>query len=95
MIVALVAVALVLVGLVAGILVVDNMYFVGVDQGMVSVYRGAPYEVGGVKLYRVYLRSTVPIGNVRPDLQQRVLERHVTSKDDALQLVREVQGISP
>ena len=95
MIVALVAVALVLVGLVAGILVVDNMYFVGVDQGMVSVYRGAPYEVGGVKLYRVYLRSTVPIGNVRADLQQRVLERHVTSKDDALRLVREVQGISP
>ena len=73
--------------------VISGTYFVGVDNGMVSVYRGLPWEVGGLRLNDLYLRTTTPIDVVDPDLRQRIQDHELHRKGAALELARRAQGL--
>ena len=73
--------------------VLSGVYFVGVDNGMVSVYRGLPWSVGGVHLYGLYLRSTTPVDVVEPGLRRRVEAHELHRKAAALELARRAQGL--
>ncbi|HMK92150.1 MAG TPA: Stp1/IreP family PP2C-type Ser/Thr phosphatase [Thermoleophilia bacterium] len=88
---------LVLIVLVVGALavgaVVSGVYYVGVDNGMVSVYRGLPLEVGGLRLNDLYLRTTTPIDVVEPGLRQRIEDHELHRKSAALELARRAQGL--
>ncbi|MBX5468607.1 MAG: Stp1/IreP family PP2C-type Ser/Thr phosphatase [Thermoleophilaceae bacterium] len=87
--VALAAVAAVLAGLWIGS---RQFWFVGADQGRVSLYRGLPYELPlGIKLYSEEYRSSVPSLSL-PGLQRRrVLDHQLRGRSDAVDLVRSLE----
>ena len=64
----------------------------GVDQGYVSVFRGLPWQVGGLEFNRLYLRSTLPVAALNAEQRQRVDRHSLGSKGAALDLVRAVGG---
>jgi protein phosphatase len=79
---------------VAGVVVVNTCYFVGVEDGALAVYSGLPWSVGPLDLNSVYLRSTQPYTLL--DEQQRALvdARDVRTKDGALRLAEDL-GMLP
>jgi hypothetical protein len=79
---------------VAGVVVVNTCYFVGVDDGHLAVYSGLPWSVGPLDLHSVYLRSTRPY--IYLDGRQRALvDAHgVRTKDGALRLAADL-GMLP
>ena len=90
---AVVLVALLVVCLVAGAAVADGVYFVGAGDGMVSVYHGLPWQIGGVRLYGLYLETTTPVAVVAPGLRARVERHDLHRKAAALALARQAQGL--
>jgi protein phosphatase len=70
----------------------NELYFVGVDQGYVSVFRGLPWQIGGLEFNRLYLRSTLPVSALNADQRQRVERHSLGGKGAALDLVRAVGG---
>jgi len=79
---------------VAGVVVVNTCYFVGVDDGQLAVYSGLPWSLGPLDLHSVYLRSARPY--VLLDAQQQALvdARGVRTKDGALRLAEDL-GMLP
>ena len=69
------------------------VYFVGVDpQGIVTVYRGLPYDLPlGLELYEPYYASGVTIAQVPEDRRTTFTEHKLRSKDDAEDLVSELE----
>ncbi len=78
--------------LVTAAVAANELYFVGVDQGYVSVFRGLPWQVGGLEFHRLYLRSALPVTALNADQSQRVQRHSLGSKGAALDLVRAVGG---
>jgi PPM family protein phosphatase len=69
------------------------VYFVGVDDdGAIAVYQGLPYELPlGLELYDRYYTSGVTLGQV-PERRRTVFTEHkLRSKDDAEDLVSELE----
>ena len=87
------AVALLAVCLLAGAVAADTVYFVGDQNGMVSVYHGLPWRVGGLKLYGLYLETTTPVATVTPGVLARVERHDLHRKSAALALARQAQGL--
>ncbi|MGD0996743.1 MAG: hypothetical protein ABR941_00280, partial [Thermoleophilia bacterium] len=87
------AVALLAVCLLAGAVAADTVYFVGDQNGMVSVYHGLPWKVGGLKLYGLYLETTTRVATVTPGVLARVERHDLHRKSAALALVRQAQGL--
>jgi serine/threonine protein phosphatase PrpC len=70
-----------------------QVYFVGTDDGgLVTVYRGLPYELPlGVDLYSAQYRSGVPAASIPAARRERVLDHEWRSEADAEDLVRTLE----
>ena len=86
-----VAVALLLVAVViAGLYALSRqVYFIGTnDAGLVTVYRGLPYELPlGINLYEEEYASGMPARAIPPARRKRVLDHEWRSRSDAVDLV--------
>ncbi|NLT05291.1 MAG: Stp1/IreP family PP2C-type Ser/Thr phosphatase [Solirubrobacterales bacterium] len=71
-----------------------SVYFVGTDDaGLVTVYRGLPYELPfGIDLYEADYRSGVPASAVPTARRERVLDHQWRSREDAEDLVRQLES---
>ena len=69
------------------------VYFVGVDpQGTVTLYRGLPYDLPlGLELYEPFYTSGVTIAQVPETRRETFTEHKLRSKDDAENLVSELE----
>ena len=80
----------VVVGAVAGM---RSVYFVGQDdRGLVTLYRGVPYELPlGIDLYEPEYVSSVPARTLSPIERRRLLDHQLRSREDAADIVRELE----
>jgi PPM family protein phosphatase len=87
---ALVVVAVLAVGAYAA---ARQVYFLGTDDsGLVTVYRGVPYELPlGIDLYSAQYRSGVPAASIPSARRDRVLDHEWRSESDAEDLVRQLE----
>jgi serine/threonine protein phosphatase PrpC len=89
------AVALLLVAAVIGglYLLSRQVYFIGTnDAGLVTVYRGLPYELPlGINLYEEEYASGMPARAIPATRRKRVLDHEWRSRDDAVDLVRALE----
>ena len=89
------AVALLLVAaVVAGLYALSRqVYFIGTnDAGLVTVYRGVPYELPlGINLYEEEYASGMPARAIPPARRKRVLDHEWRSRSDAVDLVRALE----
>jgi PPM family protein phosphatase len=71
----------------------QTVYFVGAsDDGFVTVYRGLPYDLpAGLDLYSVNYESGVPVDELTPAQRKTVTDHAVRSKDDAQDLVKQLE----
>ncbi|HJW75739.1 MAG TPA: hypothetical protein VJ787_08750, partial [Thermoleophilia bacterium] len=81
--------------LIGAAIALNVSYYVGVDEGYVSVYRGLPYRFAGLDLSRVYLRTQTPATSVASEDQRLLTEHAVTSKDGALRTVEALRTAAP
>ena len=88
--VALIALAAVIGGLYA---LSRQVYFVGTDDaGLVTIYRGVPYDLPfGVQLYETDYASAVPARAIPASRRGRVLDHEWRSREDAEDLVRQLE----
>jgi PPM family protein phosphatase len=70
-----------------------QVYFVGTnDGGLVTVYRGIPYELPlGVDLYEEEYASGMPARAIPSGRRERVLDHEWRSREDAVDLVRALE----
>jgi protein phosphatase len=70
-----------------------QVHFVGTDDdGLVTVYRGLPYELPlGVDLYSPEYRSGVPAASIPTARRDRVLDHQWRDESDAEDLVRQLE----
>ena len=70
-----------------------QVYFVGTDEtGLVTVYRGLPYDLPlGIELYSPEFVSSVPARTVGRGRRQRLLDHEWRSREDAVDLVRQLE----
>jgi len=90
--------ALVVLAVLAGIAVgavigVRQVYFVGQDErGLVTLYRGVPYELPlGIDLYDPVYVSSTPGRSLPVRERRRVLDHQLRSRDDAADIVRRLE----
>jgi serine/threonine protein phosphatase PrpC len=90
MVVALALTAALAVGAVA---VVRSVYFIGQDdRGLLTLYRGVPYELpAGIKLYDTEYVSSVQSQRLRPFERRRLLDHELRGRDDAADLIRDLE----
>lgn len=70
----------------------QTVYFIGNDRGLVTVYRGLPYELPfGIKLYTPNYYSSVPVNALDEAQRERLLDHRVRSLDDANDLVSRLE----
>ena len=85
---------LLLSGVVAGLFALSRqVYFVATnDGGLVTLYRGVPYELPfGIDLYEQEYASGVPARAIPAARRRTVLDHSWRSKEDAVDLVRELE----
>ena len=70
-----------------------QVYFVGTnDGGLVTVYRGVPYELPfGIDLYEEEYASGMPARAIPAGRRERVLDHEWRSREDAVDLVRSLE----
>jgi PPM family protein phosphatase len=77
------------VGAVAGL---HKVYFVGSEDGLVTLYRGVPYELPfGIDLYQKKYVSAVPIQALSLTERRRVLDHQLRSRKDAASVIRRLE----
>jgi PPM family protein phosphatase len=84
----------VLAGVVAGLYALSRqVYFIGTnDAGLVTVYRGVPYELPlGIDLYEEEYASGVPARAIPDRRRERVLDHEWRSREDAMDLLRALE----
>jgi protein phosphatase len=92
-----IVIALLLLGVLAGatagaITGMQRVYFVGSDRGLVTLYRGVPYELPfGIHLYQKRYVSSVPAQALTPTERRRLLDHQLRSRSDASDLVRNLE----
>jgi PPM family protein phosphatase len=70
----------------------QTVYFVGSNDGFVTVYRGLPYDgPAGLDLYGVNYVSGVPVSELPANQKRLVTEHKLRSRDDARDLVRQME----
>jgi protein phosphatase len=70
-----------------------SVYFLGTDDGgLVTVYRGVPYELPlGIELYSTEYVSSVPALTIGEGRRGRLLDHEWRSREDAEDLVRQLE----
>jgi PPM family protein phosphatase len=77
------------VGAVAGL---HSVYFVGSERGLVTLYRGVPYELPfGIHLYQKRYVSSVPVQGLSATERRRVLDHELRSRSDAASVIRRLE----
>jgi len=77
------------VGAVAGL---HSVYFVGSQNGLVTLYRGLPYELPlGIDLYEKKYVSSVPVRALSTTERRRVLDHQLRSREDAASVIRRLE----
>jgi PPM family protein phosphatase len=88
-VIGLLAVAILLGAVFGAIAGLHRVYFVGTDRGLVTLYRGVPYELPlGIDLYEKQYVSSAPVDALSITERRRLLDHQLRSKDDAANLVR-------
>ena len=89
-VVALVALAVLAAAITGAVIAMRSVYFVGQDdRGLVTLYRGVPYELPlGIDLYESQYVSAVPARTLTPLQQRRLLDHQLRSREDAADLLR-------
>src|SRR4051812_32460736 len=90
----LIVMAVITVPIVLGLWIASQtVYFVGTDrEGMVTLYRGLPYELpAGVKLYTTNFVTGVPSETVPAARRKKLLDHQLRSHSDAADLVRQLE----
>lgn len=59
------------------------VYFVGLNENKVAVYRGVPYDLGPLQLSSVYRSSSIEYKDLEPYEQDRVTAENLQSKESA------------
>ena len=82
------------------LLLARQAYFLGTDEdGRVALYRGLPYELPlGINLYSEQRSIGVPTSELSPERQEAVTEHEIRSKDDATDLIDDIdqtEGAEP
>jgi protein phosphatase len=88
------AVVVVLAAVVAGLYALSRqVYFIGTnDAGLVSLYRGVPYELPfGLNLYEEEYASGVPARAIPDRRRERVLDHEWRGRKDAVDLLRALE----
>jgi PPM family protein phosphatase len=87
------AIAAVVVVAGGALLLARQVYFLGAnDQGNVALYRGLPYELPlGISLYSEQSSIPVQVGTLSEDRQRAVTGHELRGKDDAADLVSDIQ----
>jgi PPM family protein phosphatase len=89
LVIGLLAVAILLGVVFGGIAGLHRVYFVGTDRGLVTLYRGVPYDLPfGIDLYEKEYVSSVPVNGLGTTERRRLLDHQLRSKNDAVDLVR-------
>jgi serine/threonine protein phosphatase PrpC len=71
---------------------IHRVYFVGSDRGLVTLYRGVPYELPfGIDLFERRYVSSVPVRALDSTERRRLLDHQLRSEDDATDLVKELE----
>jgi protein phosphatase len=74
--------------LIGGYFASQTVYFIGTNRGLVTVYRGLPYELPfGLRLYSSNYPSSVPVDEVPASLRPKLLDHQTRSLEDANGLV--------
>jgi serine/threonine protein phosphatase PrpC len=70
-----------------------SVYFLGTDDtGLVTLYRGVPYQLPlGIDLYSEHYASSVPARTISRSRRERLLDHEWRSKDDAQDLIRQLE----
>jgi serine/threonine protein phosphatase PrpC len=77
------------VGAVAGL---HRVYFVGSQDGLVTLYRGLPYDLPlGIHLYEKKYVSPVPVRALSTTERRRVLDHQLRSRADAASMIRRLE----
>ncbi|MGO8685513.1 MAG: protein phosphatase 2C domain-containing protein [Thermoleophilia bacterium] len=85
--------AAVLIVLLVGLsLALNQVYYVGTADGYVAVYRGLPWEVAGIGVHTIYLKTLVPLASLSPRDQQRVNGHSLSSRAAAMDYVGRLEG---
>ena len=69
-----------------------HVYFIGEDRGLVTLYRGVPYELPlGINLYQSRYVSSVPVRALTSVERRRLLDHQLRSRNDAAGLIRDLE----
>ncbi|WP_143529329.1 Stp1/IreP family PP2C-type Ser/Thr phosphatase [Rubrobacter xylanophilus] len=87
-----------LVGLVAVVVLLtpaylwgSSRYFLDARGGEVVVYRGLPYEVGGVQLNEEWRRTGLRLSEVRRPYREPITERRLYTRDEVERVLRDLE----
>ncbi len=86
--------ALLVVAGAAGAFALSTVFFIGVDDGRLTIYSGVPAEIGPVHLHAVYRRSVRTYESLSPAERQLVDAQAVRDKTDVMD-VSEQLGMWP
>ena len=70
-----------------------SIYFLGTDDaGLVTMYRGLPYELPlGIELWDLEYSTAVPARFLPETRRDRVLDHRLRGKGDAVDLIKQVE----
>jgi PPM family protein phosphatase len=93
MVIGAVALALAAAAAVGAVIGLRSVYFIGQDdRGLVTLYRGLPYELpAGIKLYQAEYVSAVQTRRLRPFERRRLLDHELRSHGEAADLIRDLE----
>jgi serine/threonine protein phosphatase PrpC len=74
--------------LAAGAFYLSTVFFIGVDDGALTIYSGVPGKIGPVPLHAVYRRSIVTYDSLSPAARTLVDEQQLRERGDAMDLSR-------
>jgi serine/threonine protein phosphatase PrpC len=88
-----VVILLILVPVLAGGWIASRaVYFIGTEDGFVTVFRGLPYSgPAGTRLYQRVYASGVPLSVVPAGRRHKLVDHSLRSRDDARDLVRQLE----
>ena len=78
--------ALLAAALAAGAFYLSTVFFIGVDDGALTIYSGVPGKLGPVPLHAVYRRSVVTYDSLSPSARTLVDEQQLRDREDAIDL---------
>ena len=75
-----------------GYIATRQLYFLGTNsQGILTVYRGLPYDVLGINLYETYYTSGVPAALIPRDRRSALFNHDLRSQSSATKLIMNLE----